>query len=723
MSTYSRGAGVWIKGAHLLFISILLLYVAKILAYILAMKIGRNEPCPCGSGKKYKKCCLNKENVSSDLLYRRLGEAHDRLVHRLMQHGFKVFGENALGFALDEFMGWPDEGLSDENLADHEPLFYPWFIFNWEYGADPDLPQLNGPEDMTIAELYAADKKNRLNHLEAQIIEATVRQPYSFYEIQEVRPGEGYRLKDIFCGTVSHVVEKKGSENARRGQILFGRVVQIDTVAMLIGCGTVLIPPKMKPELIRFRQRLAEFDDPIDLNTLYDYDLELRELYFNIYSALMQPPELQNTDGDPLMFHTIHYEIDAPGLVFEKLKDLSATTSEAELRLSADLDESGRVIRAEIPWNRKGHSLTPALENTILGRLVIEDRRLKIEVNSARRAENIRREIKTRLGRHARCLTTEIQSPDAMLETTRGREDEMAAPVPEQNELMQIPEVREQIEKAMLAHWENWVDEKIPALGYLTPRQAVKTPDGRESVEALLLDAEMHAAADEHMRDAGAAAIAGVRRRLGLDKPEATRAAGAGAGSKADRVAEIAHKIEAFGRTKLDPEHTILALKLCDKIGRMRKLSIQRGRAEIWAAAIISVIARLNFLFDPDSEVYITADELDDYFGTKKSTVSNKAGTILKSANIYLGDPEFSSATIADMFRFYETEDGFVIPGSIRDSLVYQQDRNEMKPSPLMNPAADSTQRRSKPRAKGPVRDNKKKDADDRQLKLFDDEP
>jgi uncharacterized protein YecA (UPF0149 family) len=23
--------------------------------------IGRNDPCPCGSGKKYKKCCLNKD--------------------------------------------------------------------------------------------------------------------------------------------------------------------------------------------------------------------------------------------------------------------------------------------------------------------------------------------------------------------------------------------------------------------------------------------------------------------------------------------------------------------------------------------------------------------------------------------------------------------------------------------------------------------------------------
>tara|TARA_R110000850_G_scaffold131982_1_gene253018 strand:+ start:4017 stop:4259 length:243 start_codon:yes stop_codon:yes gene_type:complete len=24
-------------------------------------KIGRNEPCPCGSDKKYKKCCINEK--------------------------------------------------------------------------------------------------------------------------------------------------------------------------------------------------------------------------------------------------------------------------------------------------------------------------------------------------------------------------------------------------------------------------------------------------------------------------------------------------------------------------------------------------------------------------------------------------------------------------------------------------------------------------------------
>jgi preprotein translocase subunit SecA len=29
-----------------------------------AQKTGPNDPCPCGSGKKYKKCCMQKEKQS-----------------------------------------------------------------------------------------------------------------------------------------------------------------------------------------------------------------------------------------------------------------------------------------------------------------------------------------------------------------------------------------------------------------------------------------------------------------------------------------------------------------------------------------------------------------------------------------------------------------------------------------------------------------------------------
>ncbi len=30
----------------------------KVKQYYAPIKIGRNEPCLCGSGKKYKRCCL-----------------------------------------------------------------------------------------------------------------------------------------------------------------------------------------------------------------------------------------------------------------------------------------------------------------------------------------------------------------------------------------------------------------------------------------------------------------------------------------------------------------------------------------------------------------------------------------------------------------------------------------------------------------------------------------
>lgn len=26
-------------------------------------RVGRNDPCPCGSGQKYKKCCLAKDDL------------------------------------------------------------------------------------------------------------------------------------------------------------------------------------------------------------------------------------------------------------------------------------------------------------------------------------------------------------------------------------------------------------------------------------------------------------------------------------------------------------------------------------------------------------------------------------------------------------------------------------------------------------------------------------
>jgi len=31
---------------------------------VMKVKVGRNEPCPCGSGKKYKRCCLPLDKIA-----------------------------------------------------------------------------------------------------------------------------------------------------------------------------------------------------------------------------------------------------------------------------------------------------------------------------------------------------------------------------------------------------------------------------------------------------------------------------------------------------------------------------------------------------------------------------------------------------------------------------------------------------------------------------------
>jgi hypothetical protein len=153
------------------------------------VKVGRNDPCPCGSGKKYKKCCLGKNVVSSETLnYRRLSEAHDRLVDRLASYAARIFGEEAVHVAMHEFLLWPDpEDEIDKEMLDRlGPLFWPWYLFNWEYDPIEGDVELAGPKDRTVAELYAEERGARLDPVEKKLIDGINREPYSFWEVLDV---------------------------------------------------------------------------------------------------------------------------------------------------------------------------------------------------------------------------------------------------------------------------------------------------------------------------------------------------------------------------------------------------------------------------------------------------------------------------------------------------------------------------------------------------------
>src|SRR5438094_8593124 len=58
--------------------------------------------------------------------------------------------------------------------------------------------------------------------------------------------------------------------------------------------------------------------------------------------------------------------------------------------------------------------------------------------------------------------------------------------------LLADPEARKFLQATMQKQIESWVHEKIPALGGRTPIEAVRDSDGKEAVEALLLQWERH---------------------------------------------------------------------------------------------------------------------------------------------------------------------------------------------------------------------------------------
>lgn len=106
--------------------------------------------------------------------------------------------------------------------------------------------------------------------------------------------------------------------------------------------------------------------------------------------------------------------------------------------------------------------------------------------------------------------------------------------------------------------------------------------------------------------------------------------------------------VSGFSDEFSDEELKDLNIKLVEKLARKREVPFKRGKLENWASGIVYTIAQLNFLFDQSFEPTITADDICNFFDTKKSTAANKARDIRKLLNLKLGDEEFSSEIVLD---------------------------------------------------------------------------
>ena len=447
------------------------------------MKLNRNAPCTCGSGLKYKKCCLNNaaESTTLSFAWQKMRSTDGNLVEPIMAYAVRLFGKQGLEAAWEEFHGFAEDTpeIAGEQMV-FEQAFMPWFLYNWRPDTDEEL--IADLPEVIAAEHYSTKYPYRLDSYQKSFIQANLESHYSIYEVTHVVRQQSITLKDVLRGHTITIHEKRGSESLEKGHILLARVVTLNEDSIACGMYTQPLPSSYLLTFVEFKQHYGQnkfFTDEM----LFDLDLEIRTFFMeNIEHLLANPfPQLQNTDGEELSMNTVHYSLACtPQRVFDALASLCTSVDKSELSEDGVYDSNQQLVEISFPWCKKGNSIHKDWNNTVYGHVTIKEGSLTIEVNSAERAQGALTEINARLNdKEATYLQTEQQSIKDML----------AEPHEEKpNPCDDSPELQAMLKQLSHQNWVSWLNTSIPALHHVTPREAAKTALGRELLEALFVD-------------------------------------------------------------------------------------------------------------------------------------------------------------------------------------------------------------------------------------------
>ncbi len=475
------------------------------------MKPGRNDPCPCGSGKKYKQCCLKIVDTQpgDEFLWRRIRRAIEGSHTQLLAYSDSYFGYNALDEASLELFGAEAQVRDETHLA----LFRCWYFYNWLPLPGKSSLRPEVCDGRTLARAYLDKKAKKLDPLRVRYLEQCCVVPFSFYDIIEVYAMQGFRLRDIMTGEEVNVIEHSASNNGQVGNIIFAMLVSIDQVTLIEAAGGFFIPPDLKGPLIDLRESIAARSESLTPELLKRYDFEMLSLYFAIDRRLSNPamPVLHNAEGDEFIFYKLHYALSCtPREAYDALRSLNLSDDEQSLLEKGDTDSQGQLYQINFAWKKPGNEVN--LQSVSCGNIHIEGAKLVIEANSKSRAQEIKSLIKDLLPGLAHYKTTVIQSPQAMIDRKHKQTHAKTSMLSEDD--LNNPEIKAEMAKFMANYYRNWLNDKIPALNDQTPMQAVKTSAGRERVEALLLGLEGNSARSPQPLDP--ALLVELRERLGL---------------------------------------------------------------------------------------------------------------------------------------------------------------------------------------------------------------
>lgn len=436
------------------------------------MHRGRNDPCSCGSGQKYKKCCgIKSSDVSSStpLLIDEIRRSARKLDERMLRWSRLRLGEKWPSGAFDAYTS---ESPSDLFEAE-EQFAMPWAMFHWR----------NPREKASLAQIFLASERDQLSPDLVLLLEAHFSAWLGVWEVTRVEKGLGFEAVDQLTHVERFVHEKKGTENLRQRDSILGWVVDCKGVSIIGAMHPFALGPRDADPVVREIRRLCHVRTrPASPECLARPMIQaalINEWRHAVETLFNRPlPRLTNTDGDPLSPTMDYFDILSPDMS-ELLSRLEGTPGVQKA--------SPRGNQPAFVITREGNTKIKEWDNTIVGTITIDRRRLCLETNSTRRADQLRQLLSTHLGGLIRYrLREEMGSAEMFLEDAKSQRDEPNTIVD--------PEAVTLARDFRNQYMTRWLDESIPVLGGLTPREAIRTRRGKREVDILLRDFEHHEA-------------------------------------------------------------------------------------------------------------------------------------------------------------------------------------------------------------------------------------
>ena len=449
------------------------------------MKTGRNDRCPCGSGKKYKKCCMGiDEGLLKKSAYEELRDTSIAAVEILLEYAQRILPEGAIEDAADDFgLGTIDDEEVCQRLFGN--FFIPWFCFCWTACEDTS--------GMTVAERFLSEKAYKLDAYTNSYIEVGGKAPLCYWQVIEVIPSKGISLLNMATKEERFVSDVAASESLAKWDILLAQVISVNDVCNFGAMAPYALPPDM------FRPCVEEFldhmrADKMTQEQLRDFDCEFADHYLACLDRMLHPvmPKITNRDGDALMVVELSF----------------AFLPASRLHIVAVLDDMKNILREE---DTSDSRFVWVVKDILKALIKVKDNVLEVECNSRKRGRTIRKRLEKDLDGLITFSKEEVQECNLDATAALQSESDSTSGLDDLS-----AEGRESVLASLDAIHMKWADEKVPALDHKTPRQMVKTKKGRARVANMLNDFEHRTS---RLGDSGHAFDYNkLRRELGLEE-------------------------------------------------------------------------------------------------------------------------------------------------------------------------------------------------------------